>query len=117
MVTKQSYIHSSLNVVLWFPLHIHDHVENIPKHVLFYVHDVKIIAEEIGLPIRKLLENTLLYRIVVKPGNFCLLDWKLNTMSPYSDTTSYNSSFERCSGATTFLTLPIKNSFLFFLYL
>jgi hypothetical protein len=28
------------------------------------VHDVKIIAEEIGLPIRKLLENTLFYPIV-----------------------------------------------------
>jgi hypothetical protein len=30
----------------------------------FYVHDVKVIAEEIGLPIRKLLKYTSLYPIV-----------------------------------------------------
>jgi len=28
------------------------------------VHDVKVMAEEIGLPIRKLLKDTLLYPIV-----------------------------------------------------
>jgi hypothetical protein len=26
------------------PIHVYDHVENILKHVLFYVHDVKAIA-------------------------------------------------------------------------
>jgi hypothetical protein len=64
MVTEQSYIQSSLNVVLCLPFHIHDGVENVLKHVLFYVHDVKVMAEEIGLPIRKLPEDTLLYPIV-----------------------------------------------------
>jgi hypothetical protein len=39
-------------------------VENILKHVLFYVHDVKVMAEEIGLPIRKLPKDTSLYLIM-----------------------------------------------------
>jgi hypothetical protein len=40
------------------------------------VHDIKVIAEEIGLLIRKLLENTSLYQIVgqIKTKNFCLPD-------------------------------------------
>jgi hypothetical protein len=29
----------------------------------FYVHDVKVMVEEIGLPIRKLPENILLYPV------------------------------------------------------
>jgi hypothetical protein len=49
-MTRQHYIHSSLGVILCLPLHVHDHVENVPKHVFFYVHDVKVMAEEIGLP-------------------------------------------------------------------
>jgi hypothetical protein len=64
MVTEQSYIQSSIDVVLCLPLHIHDGVENILKHVLFYVHDVKVMVEEIGLPIRKLPKDTSLYQIV-----------------------------------------------------
>jgi hypothetical protein len=64
MITEQSYIQSSLDVVLCLPLHIHDGVENVLKHVLFYVHDVKVMLEEIGLPIRKLPKNTSLYPIV-----------------------------------------------------
>jgi hypothetical protein len=64
MVTKQQYIHSSLDIVFCLLLHIHDHVENVLKHVLFYVHEVKVMVEKIGLPIRKLLENTLLYLVV-----------------------------------------------------
>jgi hypothetical protein len=64
MVTEQSYIQSSLDVVLFLPLHIHDGVENVLKHILFYVHDVKVMAEEIGLPIRKLPKDTSLYPIV-----------------------------------------------------
>jgi hypothetical protein len=43
---------------------IHDDVENILKHVLFYVHDIKVMVEEIGLPIRKLPKNTSLNLIV-----------------------------------------------------
>ena len=38
MVTEQSYIQSRLDVVLCLPLHIHDGVENVFKHVLFNVH-------------------------------------------------------------------------------
>jgi hypothetical protein len=64
MVTEQSYIQSSLDVVICLPLHIHNGVENIFKHVLFYVHDVKVMTEKIGLPIRKLLKDTSSYPIV-----------------------------------------------------
>jgi hypothetical protein len=63
-MTKQRYIHYILDVVLCLSLHIHDRVENVLKHVLFYVHDVNVITEEIGLPIRKLSQNNLLYPIV-----------------------------------------------------
>jgi hypothetical protein len=63
-VIKQSYIQYSLNVVLCLPLHIHDAVENVLKHVLFNVHDVKVVAEKIGLPIRKLPKDTSLYPIM-----------------------------------------------------
>jgi hypothetical protein len=63
-ITKQSYIQSSLDVVLCLPLHIHDGIENVLKHVLFYVHDVKVMAEKIGIPIRKLPKDTSLYPIV-----------------------------------------------------
>ena len=45
-VTKQRYIQSSLDVVLCLPLHIHDGVENVLKHVIFNVHDVKVMAKE-----------------------------------------------------------------------
>jgi hypothetical protein len=64
MMTKQCYIHSSLDVGLCLPLHVNDRVENIFKHILFYVHDVKVMTEEIDLPIRKLSENTSLYPIM-----------------------------------------------------
>jgi hypothetical protein len=58
MITGQSYIQSSLDVVLCLPLHIYDGVENVLKHVLFYVHEVKVMAKKIGLPIRKLPKDT-----------------------------------------------------------
>jgi len=45
-------------------LHIHDGVENVPKHILFDVHDVKVMAEQIGLSIRKLQKDTSLYPIM-----------------------------------------------------
>jgi hypothetical protein len=63
-VTEQSYIQSRLDVGLCLPLHIHDGVENVLKHVLFNVHNVKVMAEKIGLPIRKLLKDTSLYLIM-----------------------------------------------------
>ena len=56
-----------------FPLHIHDGIENVLKHVLFYVHDVKVMAEKIGLPIRKLPKDTLLYPIMDETKNRKLL--------------------------------------------
>jgi hypothetical protein len=63
-MTKKSYINSSLNVVLYLPLHIHNHVENVLKHVLFYTHNIKVMTEEIDLPIRKLTKNTSLKPII-----------------------------------------------------
>jgi hypothetical protein len=73
-VTKQGYIHSSFDVILCLPLHIHNHFENVPKHVLFCVHNIKVMTEKIGLPIRKLLENTLFYPIMgqIKTKKFLL---------------------------------------------
>ena len=38
----------------FLPLHIHYHVKNIFKHVLFYMHDIHIMAEKISLLIKKL---------------------------------------------------------------
>jgi hypothetical protein len=61
-MTKQCYIHSSFNIVLCLSLYVHDCVENVLKR--FYVHDIKVMVEVIGLPIRKFPENTLLYPIV-----------------------------------------------------
>jgi len=118
-MTRQHYIHSSLDVILCLPLHVHDHVENVPKHVFFYVHDVKVMAEEIGLPKRNLLENTSLYLVMgqTKTRKLLLTGLETNTMSPCSNTTSYNSSLERRRSATSFSTLLTKKSFLFFLYL
>ena len=64
MMTRQHYIHYSLDVILYLPLHVYDHVENVPKHVIFYVHDVQVMAEEIGLPKRKLPKNTSFYLVM-----------------------------------------------------
>jgi hypothetical protein len=52
METKHKCIHSNLDVILCLPFHIHNHVENIFKHVFFNVHDFKVMTEEISLPIR-----------------------------------------------------------------
>jgi len=46
-----------------------------------------------------------------KPWNFCLLCWKSNTMSSYSDTTSYNSSPDRSGGATSLFNSANKKIF------
>ena len=78
-VTKQSCIHSSLDIVLCLPLHVHNCVENILKHVLFYLHDINVMAKEIGLPIRKLLKNTSLYSIVGETKTRKLLHTRLKT--------------------------------------
>ena len=64
MVTKQRYIHFKLDADLCLSFHVHNRVENIFKHVLFNVHDIMIMVETIGLPIRKLPENTLMYPIM-----------------------------------------------------
>ena len=34
---------------LCLPLHIHNHDENVLKHVLFYVHDINVMIDEIDL--------------------------------------------------------------------
>jgi len=78
-VTEQSYIQSSLDVVLCLPLQIHNGVENVLKHVLFYMHDVKVMLEEIGLPIRKLPKNISLYPIVDQTKTRKLLHTWLET--------------------------------------
>jgi len=94
-------------------------VENVLKHILFYVHDVKVMAKEIGLPIRKLPENTSLYPVMgqTKTRKLLLTGLEPNTMSPYSHTTSCNSSPEKHGSTTYFSTLLTKKPFLFFLYL
>jgi hypothetical protein len=70
-VTKESYIYFSLDVVICLPLHVHNCVENVPKYILFYVHDIKVMADEIDLPIRKLAENTSVYPIVGQTKTQC----------------------------------------------
>jgi hypothetical protein len=64
MVTKQSYIHSSFDVVICLPLHVHNRVDNVLKYILVYVHNIKVMEEKIDLPIKKLLENTSINPIV-----------------------------------------------------
>jgi len=39
-------------------------LENVLKHVLFNVHDVKVMMEKIGLPIRKLPKYTSLHPVM-----------------------------------------------------
>jgi hypothetical protein len=75
-VIKQGYIHYSLDVIICLPLHVHNCDENVLKHVLFYVHDIKVMTEEIGLAIKKFLENLCFIQLWVKPKpeNFCLPD-------------------------------------------
>jgi len=70
---------TSLDVVLCLPIHVHNYVENILKHVLFYVHNIKVMVKEIGLPIRKLIENILFNSIVgqTKTMKFLLTGLKI----------------------------------------
>jgi len=65
IITIQRYIHFSFYIVLCFPFHVHDRVKNIVKHFFFLnMHCIQIIADDISLPIRKLLENILFYLII-----------------------------------------------------
>jgi len=70
---------TSLDVVLCLSIHVHNYVENILKHVLFYVHNIKVMVEEICLPIKKLLENILFNSIVgqIKTMKFLLTGLKI----------------------------------------
>jgi uncharacterized membrane protein len=79
MVTKQRYIYSSLDVVLCLPFHVHNYVENIFKHDLFNLHDIKVMVEKIVFPIKKLLENKSLYTIVsqIKTKKLLLIELKI----------------------------------------
>jgi len=79
MVTKQRYINSSLDVVFCLRLHIHDRIEYVLIRVIVYVHDVKIMTEEIGLPIRKLLENRSFYLVVGQTKTRKLMLTRLKT--------------------------------------
>jgi hypothetical protein len=77
------------------------------------------MAEEIGLPIRKLLENTSLYPIVGQTETKKHLLTELETKHNVTVLRHHVMQFftERREGATSFSTLPTKKSFLFFLYL
>lgn len=61
---KTKLYHSCFDVVLGVSIHVHNCVENALKHVLFYLHDIKVMEDKIGFPMRNLLENTLLYAIM-----------------------------------------------------
>ena len=79
MVTKQSYTYYIFDVVLCLPLHIHNCVNNVLKHVLFHMHNIKVMIEEMGLPIRKILENTSFYPIMgqIKTKKLLLTELKI----------------------------------------
>jgi hypothetical protein len=78
-VTKQSYINSSFDVALCLPLHLYNCVDNVLKYILFYVHNIKVMEENIGLPIRKLLENTSINPIIGQTKTIKLLLTGLKT--------------------------------------
>ena len=46
---------------------------------LFYMYDIRVMTGDIGLPIRKLLENTLLYPIIGQTKTMKLLLTRLKT--------------------------------------
>jgi len=64
MVTKQIYVYSGFDVALCFSFHFHNHVKNVFKNVFYNVYDINVMMEKIGLLIRKIIENTLLYPIM-----------------------------------------------------
>ena len=73
------YNYYSLYIVICLSFHVHNRVKNIFKHVLFNVHDIKIMTKEISLPIRKLSKNTLLYPIMVHTKTMKLMFTGLKT--------------------------------------
>jgi hypothetical protein len=113
-VTKQSYIYYSFHVVLYFLFYIHHRIKNVFKHVLFNMHDIKIMAEEISLLIRKLSKNTLFYQIMghTKTRKLLLARLKIKHIIIILRL-SYNSSLDATSNAITFSTLPTNKSFFF----
>ena len=112
-MTKQCYIHSSFNIVLCLSLHVHDCVENVLK--CFYVHDIKVMIEEIGL---KFPENTLLYPIIGQTKIRKLLLTGLETKHNITVLWHHVIQFftTNIQGATSFTTIPTKKSYMFFLY-
>jgi hypothetical protein len=48
------YIYSSNHVIICLSFHMHHHDKNIFKHVLFDLHDIQIMEEDIIIPMRKL---------------------------------------------------------------
>ena len=118
MVTKQRYINSSLDVVFCLRLHIHNHIEYVLIHIIVYVHDVKIMTEEIGLPIRKLLENRSFYLVVGQTKTRKLLLTRLKTK--HNVTILWHhviQFFTKKTRGCNILFNSTKKSFLFFLYL
>jgi len=113
-MTKQSYIYYSFHVVLYFLFYIHHRIKNVFKHVLFNMHDIKIMAEEISLLIRKLSKNTLFYQIMghTKTRKLLLARLKIKHIIIILRL-SYNSSLDATSNAITFSTLPTNKSFFF----
>jgi len=82
------------------------------------MHGIQIMAEDISLPIRKILKNTHFTQLQITPKlwNFCLPNWKSNIMSIYYEPISYNSSPDNTEGTTSLLILPFRKSFRFFFF-
>ena len=105
-------VYFSLHVVLCLSFHVHNCVKNVFKHVIFNVHDIEVMAEDICLPIRKLPKNTLFYLIMghSKTRKFLLTILKTKHNVIILRTMSYNSSPDSSDDA-------IKKFLLFLLYL
>jgi hypothetical protein len=119
MVTKQIYVYSGFDVALCFSFHIHNHVKNVFKNVFLQCVWHQCYDGENWSSNKKGQKILHFIQLWVKPKsrNLYLPDWKPNTMLSFYDSTSYNYSSNGNSGATFISTLPIKKSFLFFLYL
>jgi hypothetical protein len=113
------YLSIIVSVIFCLPLHVHNYVENVIKYVLFYMHDIKVMAEKIDLSIKKLSENTLFYLIIGQTKTRKLLLTGLKTKHNITVLRHHVIQFFTWkSGDATFLsTMPTKKSFLFFLNL
>jgi len=78
-VRKQRHVHFSFHIVLCLTFHVHHRVKNIFKHIVFYMHDIQIMMEDISFPIRKLPKNSSFYLIVGHIKTRKLLSTKLKT--------------------------------------